>query len=298
MISSDFENYTKFSENYDELFAELLNLTNHDDYDAMRDWIAQNLQGADSLALHYASRMIRESKAYFQTFSDLTPDVHARIQQVKNRHLVLLEPFALDDQIHLMHDKMITMVDCDYVARLKAEEYVNDDNLGNTLFLPAIGTALFQREDFNTLGFFESQFDFSLLNCESDIARYYYQDPDTQHWLQANLFVRHDTVTTDHDEYIRLPWKPLDVIMLNYSQNKEQYLRDKNMSLPDEATFREFCRVIQMCHKASPEERATIQNGLKQYQIFLNYQRINDIVNQHTDTESEENNFQARKIKI
>lgn len=297
MISSDFESYTQFSENYDFLFDELLTHTNHDDYDAMRQWIAQNLQGADSLALHYASRLIRESKAYFMTFSDLTSDVNARIQQVKNRHLILLEPFCLDDQLHFMHDKMITMVDCDYVARLKVEEYLKDENLGNTLFLPAIGTALFQREDFKTLDFFESRLGGSLLNCESDIARYYYQDRDTQYWFQANLFVRHSTITTDHDEYIRLPWKASDVIMLNYTQGKEQYLRDKNIILPDEMIFNEFCRVIQMCHKASTEEKAVINMGLKQYQTFLNYQRINDIVNQHA-TGSEENDFQARKIKI
>jgi hypothetical protein len=298
MISGKFESYKQFSEIHEDVFAELLSYTNHDDYDAMNNWIAQNLQGTDFLTLHYASRLIRESGDYFRIFADLVPNVDERIHRVKKRHLILLEPFALDDQLHLMNDKMIAMIDCDYVALLKKEDYLDNDNLGKTLFLPAIGTALFQREDFRTLDFFQSQFGFSLLECQSDVARYYYRESDTPFWIQTTLFVRHNMVTTDHDEHISLSWKPLDAIMLNYSQSKENYLREKNITLPDQAVFSEFCRIVDLCHQSSAEEKAVINMGLKQYQTFLNYQKIRDIVNQQPEELREELDFQSKKNKI
>jgi hypothetical protein len=282
------ETYNDFESEHFDSFADLQEYTFRNDYIAMEQWFATHLDGTDSLALQYAARIIREKPEFFKTYEDLYPDPKIREQNAKNCHLIFLKHFPLNEQFHLIGERMLTMVDTDYLAVIKYQDCHHFEDFAHSPILPKLGTVLFQKEDFATLNLFEEQSGFSMLEVATNRAELYYlQDYGNQgglKWLIRYLFSEGEIIhTPEKDIVVGLQWHAKDVIMLNYSQNKADYLASKNIALPTQELFEQFRDIIQSHNiPSSPEQKLMLEMGLKRYQTWLTYQRISQQV-EHSD---------------
>jgi hypothetical protein len=284
-MSLPYQNYNDYKAQTKDLVSVLQHHISNNDSNEIDAWFEQHFaklnQKDKSIQYDYLFRVIINSTYFFSFSSSSVNGVVASKdiieEQQKQRHLAVLKHFPAKEQLGLVHSFLLdqTNLDSDYFIRMDVPTI---QALEDKSHWHRIVSRFFYQEKFSLIDFLDTRFETSFLELSNESLQLNYKNKNSHGYFWLN-----------HDEPV---FKTYWNIIFSYSESKDAYLKEKNITKPSYEDVNFFKKILMKNKYAQgigEEGLNNIYDNINSYQKMMYYYHLNSIIESEHGNSNDDN---------
>ncbi|NCP98066.1 hypothetical protein GW796_08710 [archaeon] len=202
---------------------------------------------------------------FFFSFSSTSTNKKEIEECRTKREVEVLKHFSLENQLLLLSVACIEDVNVKHIEVLKITKSKKKMISSNSKII-AIITKLFNEENFDELEKIQNKLDFNIMDMKGSQGSFHYKSKSS-----------HGSFSIKFDEDI---FSPKYELIINYSDAKANFLKNKNIELPNleniDILFNKIMKAISISTNNSSEHISKVESSFKEYIVKKRYAILNE----------------------